>query len=221
VADPASASGAGPVAIPLSAHAVAPEIPARLSGDCRPRATADDCYARSDGSLRFAAGAAAHGTVAMTGSTAVYTPERGFSGEDAFSYKATDARGLESAPARVVVHVTAAASTPVPTVAGPRSLLSIVAARRVARRALVVRIRCRASAVGACAGRVSVLARTRRLATRRYTGLRPGRARTLRLWLARAPRRAMTVRATVRDARGAGLPVSRAPSGRRTAARAR
>jgi hypothetical protein len=50
----------------------------------------------------------AHGSVTIAGSTATYTPVSGFSGTDSFTYKATDGRGGESAPATVSLKVAAA-----------------------------------------------------------------------------------------------------------------
>jgi hypothetical protein len=50
----------------------------------------------------------AHGTVAIAGTTATYTPASGFGGSDSFTYKATDGRGGESAPATVSLKVASA-----------------------------------------------------------------------------------------------------------------
>lgn len=107
----ATRTGTGPVAIDLSGHVVAPEIPARRAADCEPVAVSEDCYVRADpsGPLTFRiVRAPRHGTVAIAAenglrATASYEPAEGYRGDDDFQYTATDARGLESLPATVRV----------------------------------------------------------------------------------------------------------------------
>ena len=128
-------------AVALSGTVVGPGIPARTSatGPCSdeslsPTTPLASCYRTADaaGPLTLAvAGAPAHGTVVIgaasgVGATATYTPSAGYSGPDSFSYTATDARGLTSAPA--TVHLTVAA--PLPT-ADPAVLGSIALPRRL------------------------------------------------------------------------------------------
>jgi Bacterial Ig domain/Lysyl oxidase len=219
VADAAEASSkAAAVTIPLSARATALDIPARRSAACAPEESDPSCYvwATAGAPLRFAVTAPGHGTATVSGSSVSYTPAAGFSGDDRFTFTATDARGLVSAPATVVVHVAAApqgapAPVPVPPAAppavemGPRRLLAIVSARRSARRRVTVRLRCLPAAAGACAGQIRLRSGGRPIATvRRFTRLRPGRARTIRIRLSRVPRRAIRIRATVADEAGPG-----------------
>jgi hypothetical protein len=225
VADPAEASTArAPVSIPLAARAVGLDIPARRSASCTPAETVRDCYvwASAGDPLRYAVTPPAHGKAALDGARVSYTPEAGFSGDDRFTFTATDVRGLVSRPAPVVVHVAAppapAAPTGAPVLpavpaspatpaspAAPRRLIAIVFARRTAARRVAVRILCRPASVGACAGRVRLRAGGHRVGSRRFDALRPGRARTLRIRLSRSTRRVIRVRVTVSDASGPGV----------------
>ena len=66
----------------------------------------------------------AHGTVGITGSSAVYTPAAGFVGTDSFRVKGTD--GLdESAPATVTIRVVPRPSVPGPGVPGKVAPLAL------------------------------------------------------------------------------------------------
>jgi hypothetical protein len=213
VADDLQAGGSGgPVPVHLSGRARGLDVPARISGSCAPRQNDRACYvwAHAGDPLRYdVAAQPAHGSVAVSGDTATYTPAPGFVGDDRFTYTATDVRGLVSSPATVTVKVL----RPGTVVVDPPSrrigtLATILSARQAGRRAVVVRIRCKPSAIGACAGRIAARARGRSIGTGRFSGLRPGRARNVRI--RHTPtRRRMTVRAFVRDALGPGLPVSR------------
>jgi hypothetical protein len=109
VAGTVGSTGAGtPVALALSGTVIAPDVPARRSGGCTP-GSSRSCYvwASADGPLTFrVVGEPSHGTVALApgrglGADATYTPAAGFAGEDAFTYVATDARGLTSSPETV------------------------------------------------------------------------------------------------------------------------
>ncbi len=207
-ADGASATtGPGaPVDVALAARAVGADIPARLAATCRPSARSPSCYrwAAPGDALAFAVAAPPqHGTVAIAGARATYTPAAGFAGADRFTYTATDARGLVSAPASVDVQVTAAAQPPVVA----RRLLKIGGARRDGRRALAIRISCRAKAVASCSGAVTARVAGRPAGTRRFASLATGRTRTVRVRLSRTlpRRRGAVVTATVRDAGGAGV----------------
>ena len=209
-ADPASAavSHAAPVDVALAARAVGTDIPARLNATCRPSARSRSCYrwAAPDDPLAFAvASPPQHGTVAIAGARATYTPAAGFAGADRFTYTATDARGLVSAPASVDVHVAAPAVTQPPVVA--RRLLKIGGARRAGRRALVVRVSCRPKAVASCSGALTARVAGRPAGTRRFASLATGRTRALRVRLSRTlpRRRGAVVTATVRDAGGPGV----------------
>ncbi len=100
----------------LSGAVVAPGVPARRSGGCQPGRTTRGCYvwASAAGPLRFSVvREPAHGVVALAPGAdglhagATYTPAAGFSGEDSFTYVATDARGLTSKPATARVTVPA------------------------------------------------------------------------------------------------------------------
>ena len=217
-----------PVALTLGGRAVAPQVPARLSAGCRPSATSKACYLwlRPEDRIDFAvAEAPRHGSVAIDGARAVYTPAPGFTGSDRFTYTATDARGLTSRPAAADVSVPAPPATLAPpapgtTVAPPartaRRLLRIAAARLRGRRTLRVRIRCSAAAKGACAGVITAKLGTRRVGRRAYARLAAGRSRTLRIRLTRRPgKRRLAVTATVRDAAGAGVTARRTLRARR------
>jgi hypothetical protein len=208
--DVSATSAAGPVPIQLHGRALGVDVPGRLSAACTPRPTVDDCYAwaRPGDLPRFdVTNPPAHGTVSVAGDTATYAPVPGFSGDDRFTYTATDARGLVSAPATVTVHVLAPMVIVDPPWGGPRPILSLLSARKAGRRAVVVRLRCRATASGACAGRVAARARGRGIGARRFAGLLPGRAITLRIRHTPTHRR-ITIHATARDATGRGLPAT-------------
>ena len=107
---------------------VAPGVPARRSGGCQPGRTTRGCYvwASAAGPLRFSVvREPAHGVVALAPGAdglhagATYTPAAGFSGEDSFTYVATDARGLTSKPATARVTVPAAPAAAPPVVVAP------------------------------------------------------------------------------------------------------
>ena len=213
-----------PLVVMLGGEIVAPEIPARRDGGCRPSQFSASCYVEAgDEPLAFAiAEPPQHGSVTLAGATATYTPAPGFAGADRFTYTATDARGLASTPAAVDVTVVPAGTTPPPPppppppAATPKRLLRIGAARRV-RRALLVPIACRPAATGSCAGTVDARLAGRRLDRRTFAGLPAGRSRTIRLRLSRADRRALTraprrrivLTATVRDGLALGVQARR------------
>ena len=69
---------------------------------------------RSGDALTFSAGNGANGTVTVSGSTATYTPNAGFSGTDSFTYTANDGT-TDSAPATVTVTVGSVNDAPVAT----------------------------------------------------------------------------------------------------------
>jgi hypothetical protein len=219
-ADPAAiATGAGAAAaVDVSARAVAPEVPAREAASCRPRATVDACYLRITAAtpLSYAvASAPAHGSAWFDGARLTYTPAAGFSGADRLTYTATDARGLQSAPATVTIAV-----APVPPVVGQvtidplplmRRLLRIDGARRTGARRLAVRLHCRPAASGSCAGVLEARIAGRRAGRARFGGIPAGRTRTVRLRVSRpVARRLVRLRATVRDTLGPGRVARRA-----------
>jgi hypothetical protein len=216
VAEPAalSATAGAPGAVDVRARPVAPDVPARRSAACVPRATVGDCYARvgPDSPLLYAvAGAPAHGAASFDGARLTFAPEPGFTGSDRLTYTATDARGLVSAPAPVDVLVRAqppAGLAPAPS--GDRRLLRIGRVRRAGRRTLAVRLLCRPAAVRACAGRVEARIGGRRVGRRRFARLAPGRRRTLILRLRRpSAGHDVVLRATVRDEGGPGTTARR------------
>jgi hypothetical protein len=153
---------AGSGSVVLSGEVVAPGVPARRSGACQPgRSTACYVWASAAGPLRFdVVREPAHGAVALApgGSglqaVATYTPAAGFSGEDSFTYVATDARGLTSKPATARVTVAPAAAAPVaaaPVLARAAARLSKV---RVVRRRGRWRVHLRVSAPARLSGRL-------------------------------------------------------------------
>ena len=162
VGDAAGSTGAGiPLTVGLSGTVVAPDVPARRSGGCRPGASRS-CYvwAQAEGPLTFrVVGEPAHGTVALAPggglrANATYTPAAGFAGEDAFSYVATDARGLTSRPATVRVSVAAAAAA-LPVLAGsPAAVRARLTAIRVVKRRGRWRVVLRSSAPARLSGRL-------------------------------------------------------------------
>jgi hypothetical protein len=91
----------------LGAEVVAPDVPARRSGSCRPSTSSRSCYVwPEDEPVTFSIGSPpAHGTATLDGSRLTYTPAEGFAGVDRLTYTATDARGLVSAPATVELTV--------------------------------------------------------------------------------------------------------------------
>jgi hypothetical protein len=98
----------------LVAGLVGDGIPARRSGNCKPSQQSLSCYVWPAGQpLEFEVERPPeHGSVSLAQAgtlkaEAVYTPAQGFVGNDSFTYSATDARGLESAPATVAVRVRA------------------------------------------------------------------------------------------------------------------
>ena len=96
------------------------------------------------------ASAPQHGSVSFAqagdlASDATYTPAAGFVGTDSFTYTATDARGLESAPATVAVTVGEPAAGPPPAA---RLVRGAVVRRRGGRWFAVLRLG-RAGTVGA------------------------------------------------------------------------
>jgi hypothetical protein len=219
LAVPAGAAG-GSVAV--SARAVAPEVPARRSAGCTPRATLEGCYLRitADMPLTYeVVGAPAHGTASFDGARLSYAPEAGYGGPDSLTYVATDGRGLRSAPATVSIDVAPRAAPPaagsgtpsLDPLPAPRRLLRIGGARRTGARRLAVRLHCRPAARGACAGTLEARIAGRRAGRSRFSGLRAGRTRTVALRLTRpAGRRTVRLRATVRDAAGPGRTARRA-----------
>ena len=176
----------------LGGELVAPEIPARRAGNCG----SGFCYVRASASdpLAFAVTEPPeHGTVTVSGAGATYTPAAGFTGEDSFSYTATDVRGLTSKPATVklagAVTVTAPQAAPAPLVmtAPARAALSSIRVRRSGAR---YRLELQASGPALLSARLERRSRGRRTvralrarrvvpgATRVAIGqLRPGRYR--------------------------------------------
>ena len=230
-ASAATTAGAA-VTVDVSARAVAPEIPARHSAACTPRATLDSCYLRitADTPLTYAVDAPpAHGTASFDGErlahaaaagltatdTLVYAPAAGFTGTDTLTYVATDGRGLRSAPATVTVEV-----APAPPVPGPatldglplmRRLLRIDGARRTGARRLAVRLHCRPAAAGSCAGVLEARIAGRRAGRARFGRIPAGRTRSVTVRLSRpVARRLVRLRATVGDALGPGRVARRA-----------
>jgi len=148
----------GGPSVALAGTVVAPEVPARRSGGCDP-GSSRSCYVwgSATGPLAFrVVGEPAHGTVALAPgadglhAAATYTPDPGFAGEDSFTYVATDARGLASAPATARVRVdappvdgAAAAAEPAAVTAAPAARLSRV---QVVKRRGRYRVELRASA---------------------------------------------------------------------------
>jgi len=153
------ADAAGSGSLVLSGEVVAPDVPARRSGGCQPGRTTRSCYvwASASGPLRFTVvREPAHGVVALAPgadglhAAATFTPAAGFSGEDTFSYVATDARGLTSPPATARVRVPAVAAA-APVVAPARARLSKV---RVVKRRGRWRVELRVSAPARLSGRL-------------------------------------------------------------------
>ena len=215
-----AATAGAPVAFALSGSVVAPDVPARRSGGCVPGQANRACYvwASAAGPLGFAVvGEPRHGTVALAGdgglgATATYTPAAGFVGEDSFTYVATDARGLASAPATARVTVTAspppAGAAPAPAIAPPVRLTGI----RIVRRNGRWRVQLRASAPARLSGRLERRRRGRR-ATYRLRARRVG-AGPARMALGRLARGRYRLRLFV-DGRPAGTAVFRVRAPRR------
>ena len=185
----------------LSGTVVAPGVPARRSGGCQPGRTTRGCYvwASAAGPLRFSVvREPAHGVVALAPGAdglhagATYTPAAGFSGEDSFTYVATDARGLTSQPATARVTVPAAPAAPPPVVAPARARLSKV---RVVKRRGRWRVELRVSAPARLSGRLE-RRRDGRKATFRLRS-RQVRAGRTRMALGRLAPRALPAAAAV------------------------
>jgi hypothetical protein len=153
----------GGPSLTLAGTVVAPEVPARRSGGCDP-GSSKACYVwgSATGPLVFrVAGEPVHGTVALAPgadglhAAATYTPDTGFAGEDAFTYVATDARGLTSAPATARVRVDAppvdGAAAPMPVTATPTVRLTRV---KVVKRRGRYRVELRVSAPARLSGRL-------------------------------------------------------------------
>jgi hypothetical protein len=110
----------------LGAELVGAGIPARRSASCKPTQHSLSCYIWPAGMpVRFELERPPqHGAVlslAQAGdleSDVTYMPAAGFTGTDSFTYTATDARGLESAPATVAVTVAGS-----PAAAPPKTAL--------------------------------------------------------------------------------------------------
>ena len=173
VADPLSADARGPVAIPLSARRRGAGDP----GAARRRLHSRGPRRRTATRARTGRCASRRGGGRRTERRRCrvrrpsYTPAPGFSGDDAFSYTATDARGLESAPARVDrARDRAAAPAPVPAIAAVRAACSRSSPPAGSRAA---RSSCASAAVPRrrepCAGRITARTRARRLASRRFS----------------------------------------------------
>lgn len=168
----ASTTAGRRVEIELRGAVVAPEIPARRSGDCLPQPTNEACYIRPGGGgpLDFAlVRAPEHGSVTITDgggltATATYTPRRGFSGRDSFAYVATDARGLTSAPATASVTVTKRRA------ARRRPIVGAAIRRIRGRRYAIVRVRATTRVRGVIRHRKRLVRRlrARRLAAGRH-----------------------------------------------------
>jgi len=205
-----SRSDASPLTIGLSGEVVAPHVPARRGADCEPSAGSADCYvwAAPEGPLRFRiARPPGHGTATVSDSdgaraTAVYTPAPGYSGPDSFEYTATDARGLESPPARVEIAGPAAATAPPAGAVPGRLVAGLVLRRRGERWFAVVRLDAPARVRGRLERRGSPYHLVRRIRPRRRAAgrrqialgrLRPGRYR-LRLRFAAEDGRRAAVR---------------------------
>jgi Bacterial Ig domain/Lysyl oxidase len=163
------------VALGLSGTVVAPDVPARRSKACAPSPRLKSCYvwASAAGPLRFdVAGAPAHGSVSLgpggsgLQAVATYTPAAGFTGEDSFTYTATDARGLTSKPATVRVSVAPPAAAP-PAITPVAARLSRV---RVVRRNGRWRVQLQVSAPARLSGQLERRARRRFRALRRLRG---------------------------------------------------
>jgi Lysyl oxidase/Bacterial Ig domain len=116
IANPTAATAKknGATTIDLSGSVVGPNIPARLSASCKPSNSSTSCYIMqaSTTQLTFAISSApAHGTASITSqngltATAKYAADKGYRGNDSFTYTATDTRNLTSVPAtvQIVVH---------------------------------------------------------------------------------------------------------------------
>ena len=203
-----------PGTVDVSARAVAPEIPARRSGNCTPRSVSESCYARITAGTPLTyevVSGPSHGT-ASGGAGLTYESAAGYVGADSMTYVAIDGRGLRSAPATVAVSVYPPKGPPPPVTepSGPRRLLLIGHVRRVAPKRLAVRLLCRPAASGACAGTLEARLGGRRVARKRFAGIATGRRRTVTLRLRRsAARRRVVLRASVRDAAGPGVAARR------------
>jgi hypothetical protein len=100
------------VAVPLDATVVGAGVLSRKASCAENQTYKPECMTTATPgavTLAVAQPAAGRGSVALSGSTATYTPPRGFSGTATFTYTGTDSRGLTSAPATVTVTVRAPA----------------------------------------------------------------------------------------------------------------
>lgn len=212
-ATPAAAStvAGARVTFALRGEVVAPEVPARRNGACSPSSVSTACYVFGSalGPLEFeVVDPPDHGTVTLApggGLTAEagYTPAAGFTGEDSFSYVASDRRGLVSAPvsARIAVGnpsaIPATSAIPVATTA----VVSRILARRVVRHQGRWRLHFTASGPATLSARLERRAdgrrSVRRLASRRIA------AGSRRLALGRLSRGRYVVRLAL-DGRPAG-----------------
>jgi hypothetical protein len=196
---------------------VAPEVPARRSAGCNPSPGSRSCYAYASDRLDYGiVDPPGHGTVTVAGDQAIYVPAGGFEGDDAFSYTATDSRGLTSRSARVRLAVGARPAAPAapagpglsgPPAAGRATLFDVRPARRRGRWRILLRASAPATLAARLERRAKGWRRVRRLRARRIAAgpgalglgrLRPGRYR-VRLFLDGAP--AATAAFTVRRVR--------------------
>lgn len=167
-----------PAAVPLEGAVVGASIPARRAANCSPGQSSTGCYvwATENGPLTFrverppVGGSVTVGEPSGSRGTATYTQNPGFSGSDSFTYTATDARGLQSAPATATLEV-----EPARPAAKPRALVSSAAIRRRGGRWHAV---LRLSTAARVSGRLIRASRTTKLLRSRR--LKPGR-RTLSL----------------------------------------
>jgi hypothetical protein len=115
VARPATVStrAGTPVAVTLGATVVGADVPSRKPSCPDNRTYEPDCVTTAaPGAVTFAVAQppAGRGSVSLSGTTATYTPPRGFAGAVSFTYTGTDSRGLRSAPATVTVNVVSTGS---------------------------------------------------------------------------------------------------------------
>ena len=221
-----SLSGGKASPMTLSGSIVGPDIPARVSntGSCddeflSPSTPLAACYrtAQAGGPLTFApAQPPAHGSVSISSgggltATASYTPAAGYSGPDSFTYTASDARGLISAPATVTLTVTSpapgqgpsgplapGAGTPIrPALLAPKRLL---AGHRLALTVSLGRKVCGAQVTLLGARRQKTAGRITRSPYRRLARHRFGCVSRARLVSRRLPAGSWSIRAHLRVA---------------------
>ncbi|HET6692060.1 MAG TPA: lysyl oxidase family protein [Miltoncostaeaceae bacterium] len=107
-----STAAGTPVAVPLGATVVGEGVGSRKPSCPDNQTYKPECMTTAAPgvvTLAVAQPPAGRGSVALSGTTATYTPPRGFSGAATFTYTGTDSRGLTSAPATVTVTVRSAA----------------------------------------------------------------------------------------------------------------